>query len=403
MMYNNIAFGNSSGDYNIQELETALERQQAVGALFFTVPGPRMMWQFGELGYGYGDSGEQCLREANCPASAPGRTDRKPIRWDYRDPAQSPNRVKLYETWSAMINLRMDNEVFSSTDTQVDLQVGSGELIKRVGLSHSTMDAIVIGNYDVVQREVAVNFPSAGVWYDFFSGQELNIEAFEQNATTTMAPGEFHIFTSEPVTFPTSGLVAFGTGAPAPGAPTDLQTAANNQASTVDLSWTPSAAEDVVSHQIYRSTSASFDTTGTLLTTVGASASSYTDTDVVLGPTYYYTVVATDNDGARSTTAGTASASLYPEQIGVDVSRSFGQGSRQQDYRLVALPGELQLSVDATFGGTAGEDWQVYWDDGSDENFLREFDGSATFPSRLDADSGRSRLRRGACSATFRP
>lgn len=43
-----------------------------------------MMWQFGELGYGYGDNEEQCLREAECPPSAPGRTAPKPIRWDAR-------------------------------------------------------------------------------------------------------------------------------------------------------------------------------------------------------------------------------------------------------------------------------------------------------------------------------
>ena len=31
-----------------------------------------MMWQFGELGYGYGNAGEQCLNEASyCPSIAP--------------------------------------------------------------------------------------------------------------------------------------------------------------------------------------------------------------------------------------------------------------------------------------------------------------------------------------------
>ncbi|MCH8496377.1 MAG: hypothetical protein LAT57_12205, partial [Balneolales bacterium] len=52
IMFKNLNYGNRSGDYDIRNLDIALERQQAVGALYFTVPGPRMMWQFGELGYG---------------------------------------------------------------------------------------------------------------------------------------------------------------------------------------------------------------------------------------------------------------------------------------------------------------------------------------------------------------
>jgi len=379
MMYNNIAFGNSSGDYDVTQLETALERQQAVGALFFTVPGPRLMWQFGELGYGYGDNGEQCLRGDDCPSNAPGRTDEKPIRWDYRDPAQSPNRVKLYNTWSAMIGLRTGNEVFTSTDTQVDMQVGSGSLVKRIGLSHSTMDAIVIGNYDVQEQEVTTNFPSTGTWYDFFTGQELNIEAFEQNASVTMAPGEFHIFTSEPVSFPTPGLVPFGPGAPGPEAPSSFSVDIDIAASAVDLSWTASGTPDVIAHQIYRGTSADFDTTGALIATVGPNAATYTDGSVELGPTYYYKVAARDNDGVQSDASDEISAFLYPETLTVSTSRSFGQGSRQQDYRLIALPGDIQQGLGGTFTGTAGEQWQAYRDDGSNQDFLVEFDGSSAF------------------------
>ena len=381
MMYNNIAFGNSSGDYDVTQLETALERQQAVGALFFLVPGPRLMWQFGELGYGYGDNGEQCLRGDDCPAIAPGRTDRKPIRWDYRDPSQSPNRVDLYKTWSAMINLRTSNELFTSTNTQVDMAVGNNNLIKRIGFSNPnlTMQAVVIGNYDVTERNVTVEFPTAGTWYDFFSGKELSIESFEQSAAVQMQPGEFHIFINEPVAFPEAGLVEFGTGAPAPEAPADLQATGDANAETITVSWTPSTSDDVIAHQVYRGTSAGFDTTGARVADLGAAAGSFSDSNVQLGPSYYYRIVALDNDGARSITPDETSATIYPATISVNVSRSFGQGSRQQDYRLIALPGDVNTDAGETFSGTAGEDWQVYWDNGQAENFLQKYDGSASF------------------------
>ncbi len=70
LMYKNLTYGNSSGNYNIKNLATALERIKLAGAFFFTVPGPKMIWQFGELGYDYSI-------EYN------GRTGPKPIRWGY--------------------------------------------------------------------------------------------------------------------------------------------------------------------------------------------------------------------------------------------------------------------------------------------------------------------------------
>ena len=51
LMYKNLQYGNFNGSYNIKNLNTALEREELAGAFYFTVPGPKMIWQFGELGY----------------------------------------------------------------------------------------------------------------------------------------------------------------------------------------------------------------------------------------------------------------------------------------------------------------------------------------------------------------
>ncbi|WP_051141307.1 alpha-amylase family glycosyl hydrolase [Salisaeta longa] len=382
LMYRNLAFGNSSGSYDIQELPTALNRQKLVGAFFFTVPGPRMMWQFGELGYGYGDNGEQCLRPNDCPTVAPGRTAPKPIRWDYRDPQQSPNRVKLYKTWSALINLRNQHEVFTSTDTQVDLRVGAAVDGRRIGLQHPSMNAIVVGNFGVEPTDVTANFPTSGTWYDVFSGKAVSIEAEEQDAAIPMAPGEFHVYTSEPpAVTPEAGIVPYGVAAPAPEAPTGVEASSNLEAGAVELSWTASDAVDVVAHQVYRGRTATFDTTGALLATLGPNATTYTDDAVVSGPTYYYRVVALDNDGMQSASAA-ASALLYPASIPVSVTRSFGNGAAKDDYRLVALPGDVSRGLGDTFQGTAGDAWQAYWDNGNATDYLVKYTPSATFALR---------------------
>ncbi|HOP05301.1 MAG TPA: alpha-amylase family glycosyl hydrolase, partial [Tenuifilaceae bacterium] len=54
LMYKNLTYGNSSNpEYDVKDLEVALERQKLAGMFFFTIPGPKMIWQFGELGYDY--------------------------------------------------------------------------------------------------------------------------------------------------------------------------------------------------------------------------------------------------------------------------------------------------------------------------------------------------------------
>ncbi|MEF8866087.1 MAG: T9SS type A sorting domain-containing protein, partial [Salinibacter sp.] len=382
LMYRNRANGNSSGDgYDITELETGLERQKLVGSFFFTVPGPRMLWQFGELGYGYGDGGEQCLEGAGdeCPSAAPGRTAPKPIRWDYRNPDQSPNRVALYKTWSALINLRQEHDVFTSPETNVRLRVGAETRGRRIELQHASMDAVVVGNFGVEPRDVSADFPSAGTWHDFFTGEAVQIEEKERNTAIPMAPGEFHIYTSAPVDTPEAGLVAYDAVAPPPSAPTSLEAAGDLDAGTADLSWAASTASDVTGYQVYRGTAAAFDTTGARIATVGPETTSYTDSTISQGTAKYYRVVARDNDGMRSAASAAARVLLRPSTVPVSASRSFGEGSAKSDYRLVALPGQVSRGVGSTLDGEAGEAWQVYWDDGSDEDYLQKFDGSSTF------------------------
>ena len=51
LMYRNLETGRSMGYYNIKNPSTALERVKAASLMFLTVPGPKMIWQFGELGY----------------------------------------------------------------------------------------------------------------------------------------------------------------------------------------------------------------------------------------------------------------------------------------------------------------------------------------------------------------
>ena len=189
LMFKNIAFGNSSAEYNIRDLPTALDRMKLAGAFFFTLPGPKMLWQFGELGYGYGDYGEQCLNDASyCPSFAPGRTALKPIRWDYRDDAE---RYALYETWANIIALRKASLAFTSPESFTHQLQTSTKIIR---LSHGEEKVVIVGNFGVNTVFGTINFPEDGQWFDYLNKtvQQVNEGSLELD----LAPGAFHIFTS---------------------------------------------------------------------------------------------------------------------------------------------------------------------------------------------------------------
>lgn len=71
-----------------------------------------------------------------------------------------------------------------------------------------------------------------------------------------------------------------------------------------------------------------------------------------------------------------------PAELQAAVSRTFGDASEPSDYRLVALPGAADRPIGSAIDGEPGLDWQAYWDDGTSDNYLREYDSSSMFSFR---------------------
>jgi 1,4-alpha-glucan branching enzyme len=175
IMFEALSNGNGSGGYNIKDSLTALHHMQLAAVMMMGIPGPKMVWQFGELGYDYSImfNGE--------------RTAPKPVRWDYFN---QPERQALYHVYSGMATLRKcDAFRFGSFSGDFG---GSG---KRMWISHSSMNVVIAGNMDVTGFDMAPGFANAGQWYDYFSGQAVTITD-PANQTFNFGPGEFRVFTS---------------------------------------------------------------------------------------------------------------------------------------------------------------------------------------------------------------
>ena len=179
LMYKNIKYGNQASSYNVKDTITALKRNQMAAAFYLAIPGPRMIWQFGEVGYDY----SRCYLSTNGEGGDCNRKlDPKPIRWDYQ---QQPQRKQLYDAYAALIKLRKD---FPQPFTSGTLSYNLAGSFKTLQLTSTDLSIVVIGNFDVNPISGAVTFPQAGTWYNYpgtetftatGSSQVFNLQAGE--------------------------------------------------------------------------------------------------------------------------------------------------------------------------------------------------------------------------------
>jgi hypothetical protein len=185
-MYRNLTNGNSSPGYTIKDLNTALRRMEMVSAYFYFFPGPKMIWEFGELGFDY--SINYCpdgTINNNC------RLEPKPIRWDYYDVML---RRRIYDVSRAMIQLRKQA---AWQEGSLTLSVAN-QFEKKMQMQHADMDIVVAGNFYIGARNIAPGFTKNGWWYDYLSGDSLQVMATDTGFT--FLPGEYHVYTTKRLT-----------------------------------------------------------------------------------------------------------------------------------------------------------------------------------------------------------
>ena len=181
LMFKALEYGNTSENYSVKSLSTALDRMSMNAAFFFTVPGPKMIWQFGELGYDFS-------------IDYNGRIGNKPIRWDY---FQEPDRKDLYEDYSKLIALRNAEPIFNTDDFSIDANDTNG--IKTIHLnttaagSNEISKMLIVGNFGVTSTSVEVKFQETGAWYDLFNNNKKKTISTKVT-TLNLAPGEWHIY-----------------------------------------------------------------------------------------------------------------------------------------------------------------------------------------------------------------
>ncbi len=188
-----LEFGNSNGNYSTRDLVTALRRAELANTFFYTIPGPKMLWQFGEVGYDF--SINYC---PNGTIDGSCRVDPKPIRWDY---FQEPDRRRLYEVIRSLTALRNQYEVFHTDD--FDYRLASPR--KVIHLNSPDVKVAVLGNFDVTEQSISNPFQEAGTWYNYFTGDSILVA--DPAEPITLAPGGYRLYSTVKLADPPGGFV----------------------------------------------------------------------------------------------------------------------------------------------------------------------------------------------------
>ena len=177
-----------SGLGNITTDSIARVNRVPLNIAFTTLlPGPKMIYEFGEMGYDYSIN------------SLGGRTSEKPSAWGWLNLA---HRKAASDACAKIMTLRkMYPTAFTQGTFDLNIAVADWNTGRRIALTHSDLDMIVLGNFNASATITATpNFQKTGVWYNLLTGAQLNVT--NTAMTITMQPGDLLIYTDRSINFP---------------------------------------------------------------------------------------------------------------------------------------------------------------------------------------------------------
>jgi len=203
----------ADGTYNTRYLQA--QRKALVASFLIPLPGPTMIWQFGE--FAFDGPLNICYSPTNLGGSGVGtfpgnqsglgggagqcRTGRSPLLWHYLDRA---THMATFRIFSTLINMRLNHPAFQN-QRNFFYQTGGGATDLRrwiIAESHvADSSVVIIGNFDVIPRDFVIpNIPADGRWYNFFGENQFGIDylvATNGTITATLPPGANLILTKE--------------------------------------------------------------------------------------------------------------------------------------------------------------------------------------------------------------
>ncbi len=160
---------------------SARMKQLATNAAFcFTVPGPKMIWQFGEFGY-------------DVDIEYNGRTGKKPLHWEY---LYADYRKDLHAAYSHLLALRDSYPTLFAQSAFKSWNVTETDWAEGRDITFESIDGkklVVIGNFTNAAITRTVTFPATGTWCNYLNIEE-EINVTSPTHQVAIPANEFRLF-----------------------------------------------------------------------------------------------------------------------------------------------------------------------------------------------------------------
>jgi glycosidase len=273
----------------------------------------------------------------------------------------SPNAAAFTSFYTQLIALRNANPALQQGTLTWETNSAPAQVVSYGRTSGSTEFLVEI-NFSNSSVTGTVNAPAGNAWTDVTPAGSPGGKSHAQPGTLSLSPYDFAIFERS-------------TAVTLPAAPTNLMAVPGS--GQVSLSWT--ASSGAASYSVYRGTAAGGES-GTPIAS-GITATSYTDTGLGNGTTYYYKIAAVNGSGASPLSKealATPAAAMYtgtpylgapaaiPGTVQFDNYDIAGQGIAYNDSDSTNNGGQYRTSegVDiesSTDASTGGNGYDVGW------------------------------------------
>jgi len=233
LMYKNLQFGNNTQTtHNVRNLNVALSRMSAIGAVLFTIPGPKMIWHFGPLGMENSifTCSDGSVNDSSATIPGDCKLSTKPQPQWVNNWLGNANRAKIYNDWAKLISLKVNEPVFEGSYTiSPEFVSGSPDYLRqRIYVFDNSLpetvlkNVVVLANFATTAVSINPNFPYTGEWYDLMDNSSYQVN----NTTTTISipPGQFRIFGNKQALLSTDDFLFTTTLTLAPNPTTDYFT-----------------------------------------------------------------------------------------------------------------------------------------------------------------------------------
>jgi 1,4-alpha-glucan branching enzyme len=218
MMYEAITYGNGAGAFPVNgNLTNALNRMGAIGATSILVPGPKMIWHFGELGNNQSIftcsngtvNDESTFFPGDCKLDT-----KEQVQWTENWLADA-RRTSILSDWSKMIKLKTSEPVFMGDHS---ISPDANNVRQRIYIYNNSFpttqlrNVVVIANFSVANLTINPSFPTDAytypmTWYDLMDN---NAPVVINNPTDVISvnSGRFRVFGNQPSTLSSNDFEA---------------------------------------------------------------------------------------------------------------------------------------------------------------------------------------------------